>query len=96
MGQVAIIKNIPENNRRLLKVKHLIKLDPITFPYGEPTENDINHTYLKPTGECVVSKEIAIDPKRIEASDKFINDPDRLDRQTLAREALKRWIDPRI
>lgn len=77
-----------------MRVKHLIRVDPITFPYGEPTEYDINHTYLTPTGECIVTKEIAIDPKRIEAADKFINDPNRLDKDTLHRDALRKWINP--
>lgn len=75
-------------------MKHLIKVDPITFPYGEPTQQDLAHTYLSPTGECIVTKEIAIDPKRIEAADKFINDPERLDKDTLSCNALKKWINP--
>lgn len=76
-------------------MKHLIKVDPIMFPYGEPTETDINHTHLTPTGECIVHKDIAIDPARIEAADKFINDPLRLDKDTLCTDALKKWINPR-
>lgn len=77
-------------------VKHLVRIDPIIFPHGEPTANDINHTHLSATGECRVTKEIAIDPARIEAVDKFIKDPTRLDKDTLQRDALMKWIDPYI
>lgn len=95
-SNMTIVKNIPEMNNRLMKIKHLIRIDPITFPYGEPTRNDVNHTYLTPTGECIVTKDISIDPKRIEATDKFINDPTRLDKDTLSNDALKKWNDPFI
>lgn len=95
LGDVAIIKNIPEMNMLLYRVKHLIKVDPITFPYGEPTQDDINNTYLTPNGECIVTKDISIDPKRIEATDEFINDPKRLDKVTLNLDSLQKWVNPR-
>lgn len=91
-SDVAIVKNIPENNARLWKIKHLVAIDPIIFPFDEPTENDIKHTFLKENGECVVTKEIAIDPKRLEASENFINDKTRLDKDTLKRDALLKWL----
>lgn len=89
---VAIVKNIPENNARLWKIKHCVSVDPIVFPYGEPTANDLNHTFLKQNGECIVTKEISIDPKRLEAAEKFINDKTRLDKDTLKRDALLKWV----
>lgn len=89
---VAIVKNIPENNARLWKVKHLVAVDPIVFPFGEPTENDIKHTFLKNDGECIVTKEIAIDPKRLEAAEDFNNDKTKLDKETLKRDALLKWL----
>lgn len=94
-GAVAIVKNIPENNARLWKIKHLVKVDAIRFPYGEPTKDDTNHTFLKENGECLVTQQIAIDPLRIEAADKFKDDPDRLDKDTLQRDALMKWLNPR-
>lgn len=92
MKYVSVIKNTPENNALLWKVKHLVSVEPITFPYGEPTEEDITHTKLKENGECIVHKKIGIDEKRLEITDKFLNDPTRLDRRTLEREALLKWI----
>lgn len=89
---VAIVKNIPENNVRLWKIKHLVTVDPIVFPFGEPTENDLNHTFLKDNGECVVTKEIKVDEKRLKAAEEFINDKTRLDQDTLKRDSLLKWV----
>ncbi|GLV43748.1 uncharacterized protein CBL_06928 [Carabus blaptoides fortunei] len=55
-GDVAIVKNIPENNAMLWKIKHLIKIAPITFPNGVPTEDDLDCTHLRENGELVVNK----------------------------------------
>lgn len=89
---VAIVKNIPENNARLWTIKHLVAIDAIVFPHGEPTENDLKHTFLKENGECVVTKEIAVDPARLEAAEEFSNDKTRLDKDTLKRDALLKWL----
>lgn len=89
---MAIVKNTPENCLLLWKIKHLVSVEPITFPYGEPTEDDIKHTHLNANGECIVHKKIGADDKAIEECDKFINDPRKLDKETLKREALLRWV----
>lgn len=89
---IAIVKNTPENNVLLWKIKHLISVEPITFPYGEPTEEDIKHTRLNENGECVVHKKIEVDERSIEEVEKFINDPVKLDKNTLKREALLKWV----
>lgn len=86
------MKNIPENNARLWQIKHLVAIDAIVFPHGEPTENDIKHTFLKENGECVVTKKIAIEPARLEAAEEFIKDKTRLDRPMLKRDALLKWL----
>lgn len=95
-NDVAIVKNTPQNNVLLWKIKHLVSVEPITFPYGEPTEEDIKHTNLKECGKCIVHKKIGIDDefileKRIEATKEFINDPRKLDKDTLQTEALLKW-----
>ena len=83
----TVVKNIPEINARLWKIKHLLKVTPINFPYGEPTANDINHTILKENGECIVTKEIGKVEERFEAADKFENDAKRLDTDLLKKDA---------
>lgn len=88
------MKNIPENNARLWKIKHLIRITPITFPYGEPSEEDIQYTYLKSNGECIVAKEIKVEEERIQATEKFIEKPTRLDSDTLKRDTRMKWLNP--
>ncbi|XP_063709659.1 large ribosomal subunit protein uL30m [Culicoides brevitarsis] len=91
-GAIAIVKNIPENNARLWKVKHLIHITPITFPHGEPTAEDINYTFLKENGECIVAKKLEVPAERIEAAEKFENDPKRLDKETVQRDLRLKWL----
>lgn len=87
-----VIKNTPENNVLLWKVKHLISVEPIVFPFGEPTDEDINYTRLKENGECIVHKKIGVQPECLEATVKFIEDPKKLDKETLKRDALLKWV----
>lgn len=89
---IAIVKNIPENNGRLWRVKHLVEIKPITFPNGEPTENDINCSYLKENGELIISKSIEVTKERLEATEKFKNDPVKLDGNTLRVQSRKKWL----
>ncbi|XP_055389139.1 39S ribosomal protein L30, mitochondrial [Condylostylus longicornis] len=89
----TVVKNIPENNARLWKIKHLLKITPITFPYGEPTENDINNTILKENGECLVAKELKISDQRIEATEIFEKDANRLDGETLRKDSRLKWLN---
>lgn len=79
----------------LWKVKHLISVEPITFPHGEPTVEDINYTNLNESGECIVQKKLEVPLERIEATEKFKNDPTRLDKDTLKRDALLHWLSGR-
>lgn len=89
---VNVVKNIPENNDRLWKIKHLIKVVPINFINGEPTADDLNHTYLKENGDCVVIKSIDGLNKRIEAAENFKKDKTRIDNETLRKDDRKKWI----
>ncbi|XP_055906523.1 39S ribosomal protein L30, mitochondrial [Eupeodes corollae] len=92
-GNFTVVKNIPENNARLWKIKHLIKVTPIVFKFGEPTENDIKHTILKENGECIVTKEIGQLEERFDATEKFESDPKRLDTELLKRDARLKWLN---
>lgn len=90
---VAVVKNIPETNAMLWKVKHLVNIVPIRFPFGEPTGNDVNHTFLKESGECLVTKEIKVDESRLEASEQFEQQPERLDGETLRKDSRLKWMN---
>lgn len=93
-GEFTVVKNIPENNARLWKIKHLLKIDPITFPYGEPTENDIKYTVLKENGECLVTKNIGPVTERLEAREAFDKQQNRLDTDLLKKDARLKWLNP--
>lgn len=88
-SDVAIIKNIPENNSRLWRIKHLVRIVPITFPNGFP-EDSIG-TRLKENGEFIVSKQLCVDQKRLVATNEFQKDPQKLDGDTLRRDSHKLW-----
>lgn len=90
-SNVAVVKNIPENNARLWKIKHLIKVTPIHFPNGEPTSDDLNHTFLKENGDCVVIKNIDSFNQRVEASEK--KNENELDIDTMRKESRLRWVN---
>lgn len=93
MSEIAIVKNIPEVNAMLWKVKHLVKVTPIVFPHGEPTQNDVNHMFLKENGECIVTKEIKVDESRITATEQFEQQSKRLDGHTLAKDSRLKWLN---
>jgi hypothetical protein len=91
---VAIVKNIPENNARLWKVKHLVKITPINFPHGEPSAQDLAHTVLKENGDCIVVKNIEAFKERVVAAedyDKLIGTKI-LDSNTLKRDSRMKWV----
>lgn len=90
----TVVKNIPENNARLWKIKHLIKVSPVTFPYGEPTAQDIKHTILKENGECLVTKQIGPVEQRCKARQEYDQQPKRLDTDLLRKDARLKWLNP--
>ncbi|CAG9783205.1 unnamed protein product [Diatraea saccharalis] len=92
--KVTIVKNIPENNMRLWKVKHLIKVTPITFPYGEPSTDDINYTILKENGQCLVKKSLEPQPKQIEALEAFQSNDKKMDSTTIKKDSRYKWNNP--
>lgn len=91
---VAVVKNIPEINSKLWKVKHLIKVTPITFPYGEPTKDDINYTVMKENGQCLVIKKLEPNPEQVKALEQFDNDNKKMDNVTLKRDSRLKWESP--
>lgn len=90
--KIAIVKNIPEINAKLWKIKHLIKVKPITFPYGPPSDEDVEATYLKENGECIVAKSLKISEPVIEASNNFTNNETRMDGKTLRKYLRLQWV----
>ncbi|XP_058836258.1 uncharacterized protein LOC131692901 [Topomyia yanbarensis] len=94
---IAVVKNIPENNARLWKIKHLIEILPIIFSYGEPIESDINYTFLKEDGECVVIKELQkrkLRDNRLEAAINLTKKKETMDGETLRKDSRLKWLNP--
>ena len=49
------MKNTPDINAKLSTIQHLIRIKPVTFPYGLPKdESDYKHCFLNEHGEFVV------------------------------------------
>jgi len=57
--QKAIVPNTPENNQKLAKIKHCVRIDRVTFPYGYPeTEEDLKHMRISEHGEVTFVKNV--------------------------------------
>lgn len=86
-----ILKNIPENNQRLWKVKHLLKIVPITFPDGFPKNDDV--TCLKENGELRIVKKVSSEQEtKLRISEEFKKDLKRIDGDTLRRQSRIKWL----
>ncbi|CAL1285730.1 unnamed protein product [Larinioides sclopetarius] len=85
----AIVMNTASNNKFLWSIKHLIRVKPITFPDGFPTEDDSYCTFLKQTGELIIASRLKVDPENLE------RDPDyektKLDPRTVRENLRIKW-----
>lgn len=93
-SEPAIVKNTPEMCALLWKVKHLVKIIPIRLPDKLPTEDDMNATYLHENGTFYVTPKVS--PARYEATESFVNDPKKLNRDIIQEKIRKQWLDGRI
>jgi len=91
----VVVKNTPEMNKTLWEIKHIIKITPITFPYGEPKEGDKG--FLNDKGQYILIKNIgaAVDDRRLEASHAFWKDENRMDADTLKKKLRDKWLTSR-
>lgn len=89
---LAIVKNIPEINARLYKIKHLVKITPIRTPDGIP--DDPSMGYLHEDGVFVVSKKLEPNSLRLKLTEDFQTDPARLDAETLKKQSRDKWLNP--
>uniref|UniRef100_A0A915EFG8 Vitellogenin n=1 Tax=Ditylenchus dipsaci TaxID=166011 RepID=A0A915EFG8_9BILA len=64
-----VFKNTVSTNTELYKVKHLIEVKPITFPYGEPTLDKIKNLEIMVDGKCIIDEKVAPDPEGIQVFD---------------------------
>ncbi|XP_037070982.1 39S ribosomal protein L30, mitochondrial-like [Pollicipes pollicipes] len=88
VGAVNVVKNIPEVNAMLYTVKHVIRVDPITFPDGQPANDDLDGWQLLEDGRVVRNAAMRVTP--------VVTEYDRLKlAPATVRERLRlRWIKP--
>ena len=56
---MTVHKNTPSMNALLMKVKHLVEVKPLRFPYGMPeSESDYPYTFIQDDGVVIVHKEL--------------------------------------
>lgn len=92
MSDIAIVENSAHMNAELWKIKHLIKITPITFPDGEPNENDYAYSYLNEFGEFRIHNSLKADPERLKAAENLMADSAALDPQTVKDLCRQRWV----
>lgn len=74
----------------LWKIKHLIKVTPIEMPDKLPDIDTIS-TYLHENGKLMIFPKL--DEKRYKATEEFLNDPKRMDGDTLQQKLRQKWLD---
>ncbi|XP_015913814.1 uncharacterized protein [Parasteatoda tepidariorum] len=88
-AKYATVKNTASNNKMLWKVKHLIRLKPITFPDGLPTNDDLYGTFLKQSGELVIAERLKVKPEDLERDPEF--ERVKLDQRTIKENLRIKW-----
>lgn len=68
-GKMAIFKNTADVNEKLWEVKHMIELRPMTFPNGEPREEDVPFLEVRPDGSVVIDREAVANPLDVHLTD---------------------------
>lgn len=86
----VILKNTPDVCGLLWKVKHLVKITPIKLPDKMPTTDDLNATYLHENGTFSVIPKV--DPARVEATEKYANNPKKMTREYLKEVLRLKWL----
>lgn len=89
VGDVAIVKNTPTVNAMLYKVKHLIEMQPITFPHGKP--QDVNNGYLDDYGRFISYNLLPTDLDKAQADVKQLMEK-AVDGETLKYRLRYRWL----
>ncbi|XP_071530137.1 uncharacterized protein mRpL30 isoform X2 [Panulirus ornatus] len=70
-SDVAIVKNNPENNAMLWRVKYLVKITPLRIPADLPDDADPRCCFLKETGEFIYSPRVKVEDSALEEDPKI-------------------------
>uniref|UniRef100_A0A8D8QYT7 39S ribosomal protein L30, mitochondrial n=1 Tax=Cacopsylla melanoneura TaxID=428564 RepID=A0A8D8QYT7_9HEMI len=91
-SKVVIVKNTPRNNMMLWRIKHLVKITPITFPDGVPEEGDVFATHLNYKGELQIKKSISED--KVKEVVEVKPNPVQLKKDDIKRHSIQMWMNP--
>nr|CAG4649735.1 EOG090X0EYV [Scapholeberis mucronata]SVE93921.1 EOG090X0EYV [Scapholeberis mucronata] len=97
-SHIAIIPNTPTNCTLLWKVKHLVRVTPITLPEKLPEDGDLSGARLLENGQLTFISKLKSDAKAIEDDSSLTKRPsvgnDILDGETLKKYLRLQWIKP--
>ena len=86
----VIHKNTPMTNARIAKVKHLVKVIPITFPNGLPEdESDLHHCILRPDGALEIKKRLSPVEEKLTSEEDQLKELWTMDDATVAKATRK-------
>merc|ERR1712200_322492 len=87
---ITIVANTPAVNAMLWKVKHLIRITPVTFPQGIPSDGDVRGAKLKENGELIFIPKLKNDYNLLEV-EADVKDP-RVDGETMQKFLRAKWM----
>nr|CAG4637401.1 EOG090X0EYV [Ceriodaphnia reticulata]SVE73234.1 EOG090X0EYV [Ceriodaphnia reticulata] len=93
LSEIALVANTPTNCARLWKVKHLLRITPVTLPKGLPENGDLSGARLQDNGELTFISKLKGDAKLIESTP---TTPERefLDNETIRKRLRLNWLNP--
>nr|SVE74866.1 EOG090X0EYV [Daphnia carinata] len=93
-SQAVIVANTPSICAQLWKVKHLIRVTPITFPQGLPEDGDAAGARLQDNGELVFIPKLKSDALMAATQSKPEDRRDYLDTDTVKKHLRLKWLMP--
>jgi len=91
VGSLVVVKNTPEMCKMLWRVKHLIRVKPITFPDGLPTKGQFTGSHLDKNGVFSRRADFEIDVDRLQIGSEFTRT--KLDGMEIAKPMHLRWMN---
>nr|SVE76062.1 EOG090X0EYV [Daphnia hispanica] len=94
LSKIAIVANTPSVCAQLWKVKHLIRVTPVTFPQGLPEDGDVAGARLQDNGQLVFIPKLKSDAAVAATQSKPEERRDYLDTDTVKKLLRLKWLKP--
>lgn len=91
-SDISIVKNTPEMNAMLWKVKHLVKVTPIRVSLDQLEDVDPRCCFLKEDGEFSITPTVKVDDACLKEDDKLV--ARKWDKDFVDRHTRKNWDYP--